>query len=214
MSRGGTSEVVGAIEAAGHRNEPRCLALSHNDQTLLSAADGDAKVWSLKTQQCVRTLPCGYGLSAIFVLSSRFVIIGTKEGELQAFCVATGDMVQEVAAHKGAVWSISLQPGAGSTTLLTASADKSIAVWQISELGSTEISIEMERSLDLGDDVMCSRFTPDSKYIAAGLLDASIRLLFFDTFKCVSWSRTIHRRPVSLPRRPGAARIPRILGRI
>lgn len=30
---------------------------------------------------------------------------------------------------------------------------------------------------------MCSRFTADAKFVAVALLDASIRVLFFDTFK-------------------------------
>ena len=128
---------------------------------LLSAADGDAKVWSMRTQQCVRTLACGYGLSAVFVLASRFAVIGTKAGTLQVYCMATGEQVQEVVAHQGAVWSLAVQPG--GTSLLSASADKSIATWIVVEEGPSAITLQQERQLDLGDDVMCSRFTSDSK---------------------------------------------------
>ena len=48
-------------------------------------------------------MTCGYGLSATFMLASKFAVVGTKAGTLQAFCIATGDMVQEIPAHGGAI---------------------------------------------------------------------------------------------------------------
>ena len=57
---------------------------------LLTGSDGEAKVWSLKTQQCLRTLPCGYALSVSFLCSSRFVAVGTKAGLIQLYSFATG----------------------------------------------------------------------------------------------------------------------------
>ena len=56
-------------------------------------------------------------------------------------------------------------------------------MWNAHEGGAGLMQLSMERNLDLGDDVMGACFTADSKYVAAAMLDASIRVLFFDTFK-------------------------------
>ena len=111
LKQGGGATTVGSLSSAGHRNEPRSLALSTDDRLLLSAADGEAKVWSLRSRQCIGTLGCGAGISALFMLANKFAVVGTKTGELQLFCLATGEMVDQVSAHGGAVWSIALLPG-------------------------------------------------------------------------------------------------------
>ena len=74
----GACALVSSIGSMGHRQEPRCVALSSDERSVLSVADGEAKVWSVGSQQCVRSFACGYGLCAAFVLGGRFVIVGTK----------------------------------------------------------------------------------------------------------------------------------------
>ena len=133
------------------------------------------QVWSIFNQQCVRSLPCGYGISCTFLLSSRFVAVGTKRGAIQIFSMASSDLVCEITdAHRGAVWSLAVQPGGG--TLLSASADKTLGVWLPVEQEGDGLALQPERSLELGDDVLCANFSADGKYVAAALLDASVRL--------------------------------------
>ena len=180
LRQGGTTSVVGSVSLCGHRAEPRSIALSTDDRTLLSASDGEAKVWNVKSQQCTGTLGCGYGLSVVFLLASKYAVVGTKAGLLQVFSLASTEMVAEVEAHAGAIWSLAVQPG--TTTLLSASADKTLATWTPLEAGPTQISLGEEMRHEAGDDVLCARYTPNAKQVVAALLDGSIQVLFSDSF--------------------------------
>ena len=84
-------------------------------------------MWNLKSGQCVRTLNTGYGLCGIFVPGNQHVIIGTKSGTLDLYELATGDLVESIQAHSGAVWSIALSPSRGS--MMGGSADKTVKLW-------------------------------------------------------------------------------------
>lgn len=46
----------------------------------------------------------GYGLCALFVPGNRHAVVGTKEGRLELYDVATGAQLAAVEAHTGAVW--------------------------------------------------------------------------------------------------------------
>ena len=116
------------------------------------------------------------------MLASKYVVIGTKEGALQAFSLATSDLVAEVeSAHSGAVWSLAVRPG--TTTILSGSADKTIATWTPSEPSANALSLTEDARHEAGDDVMCARYTAAGKHVCLALLDASIKVLFSDSFK-------------------------------
>ena len=183
--RGARGSLAASVLSAGHRTEARGLALSSDDRMLLTGSDGEAKVWSLKTQQCLRTLPCGYALCVSFLCSSRFVAVGTKAGLIQLYSFATGEQLAQLQAHAGAIWSLQLEPGAGANALLSASADKTIATWTPLEggQGGAALTLEPERSHDVGDDAMCACYSSDARHLAVGLLDATVKVLFVDTFK-------------------------------
>ena len=104
-----------------------------------------------------------------------------QAGKLQLYNVNGAELACEVDAHRGAIWSLAVQPG--GTTLLTASADKSIATWHPVEASDGSVTLSREAALDLEDDVLCARYTADAKYIAAATLDACVRVYFTDSMK-------------------------------
>ena len=188
--RGGAAVETAALVGEGHRQEVRSVCLSDDDRTVLSTSDGEAKVWSLRSRQCVRTLACGYALCGAFVLGGRYAVVGTKGGELQGFSLATGEKVAEVKAHAGAIWSLCTLPR--RDVLLSASADKSIATWLVGATaaagggggdGEGELEIGQEATLELADDAMCARYSADGKYVAVGLLDSTVKVLYADSLK-------------------------------
>jgi U3 small nucleolar RNA-associated protein 12 len=61
-------------------------------------------VWNPRTGACLRSMDSGYGLCALFVPGNRHALVGTKEGWLELFDVATGAQLARVEAHTGAVW--------------------------------------------------------------------------------------------------------------
>ena len=74
----GTSDVGRSVAAPGHRTEPRGLAMSTDERFVISASDGEARLWSVRSRQCMKTFSCGYGLAVAFTLASKYAAIGTK----------------------------------------------------------------------------------------------------------------------------------------
>jgi len=171
---------AGACAApAGHRAEPRAVALSGDDRLVVSVSDGEARVWSTATRQCTRSLSCGYGLCVAFVGANKHVAVGTKGGALQLFELATGELAwEDAAAHGGPIWSLDVAPGGGG--LLTAGADKRVGTWSLRE-GGGSASLVQEQSIETGDDAMCARFTPDGAKVLVGLLDATVKVVHLDS---------------------------------
>ncbi len=124
-----TGERLGSVALPGHRNDVRSVALSDDDALAATASAGLLKVWNTRTRQCARTMECGFGLSVAFGPSSRYIVVGCRDGMLQLFELTSGDCVQSIAgAHEGAIWSIAVRPdGRG---FATGSADKSVKFWE------------------------------------------------------------------------------------
>ena len=67
------------------------------------------------------------GLCAAFAPGNRHALVGTRDGRLLLFDLASGDLLESHAAHTGPVWSMSVRPdGKG---IVTGSADKDVKFW-------------------------------------------------------------------------------------
>lgn len=133
-----TASRMMVLDLQGHRSDVRAVAVSSDGAMVASVSHGLAKVWSSKTRQCVRSAPCGFGLTVAFAPGDRHLLVGTKEGNLQVIDLGSGEMIQDYAAHDKAVWSIDLRPdGKG---LVSGSADRQVG-W---------MDGSMDRSIPLG----------------------------------------------------------------
>ncbi|XP_019404215.1 PREDICTED: WD repeat-containing protein 3 isoform X2 [Crocodylus porosus] len=159
------------------------LSLQEEIQRLVNIK-ASAKIKS--TLQCIRTMECEYALCSLFVPGDRQVIIGTKTGKLQLFDLASGGLLETLAAHDGAVWSISLSPD--QCGFITGGADKCVKFWEF-ELVKDEnsaqkrLSVKHTRILQLDEDVLCVRYSPNQKLLAVSLLDCTVKIFHTDTLK-------------------------------
>jgi len=198
----------GAVTAAGHRSDIRAVALSPNDELLLSCSSGSAKVWNVATQQVIRTLELsdgGTALTGAFLPGSRHVVLGTKEGALLVYELASGDLCDAQAdAHEGAVWSVALRPdGRG---MASASADQNVKFWMFDVKGEggdgdgaaaagaaaagaagMRPCLVHTRTLKMTDDVLCVRYShakgSDKLLLAVSLMDNTVKVFFENTLK-------------------------------
>ena len=74
---------LSVLDLQGHRSDVRAVAVSSDGAMVASVSHGLAKAWSSRTRQCVRSSPCGYGLTVVFAPGDRHLLVGTKEGNLQ-----------------------------------------------------------------------------------------------------------------------------------
>ncbi len=179
-----------SVELPGHRNDVRALALSSDDRMLASASSGGLKIWNVKTQNCLRTLECGYALCCAFLPGDKIVVIGTKDGDIEMYDIAASTLLDKIDAHEGAVWTMQVHPDGKS--LITGSADKSIKFWNFDivqeEIPGTKrttprLKLVQSRILKVNDDVLSVQFSPDSRLLAVATLDNTVKVFFVDSLK-------------------------------
>jgi U3 small nucleolar RNA-associated protein 12 len=180
-----------AVELPGHRTDIRALSISSDDKMLASAANGSLKIWNIKTSTCIRTFECGYALCCAFLPGDKVVVVGTKEGELQLYDVASAALLESVDAHEGhAIWSLQVHPDGRS--VVSGGADKTAKFWdfkivQEQVLGTTrttpKLKLVQSRILKVSDDILSLRFSPDSRLLAVALLDSTVKVFFTDSLK-------------------------------
>ncbi|XP_078322408.1 WD repeat-containing protein 3-like [Crassostrea virginica] len=172
----------------GHRTDVRTLSFSSDNTALLSASAETVKIWNRASTQCIRTMTSDYALCSLFAPGDRHVIIGTKSGKLQIFDVGSGSLLEEIEAHQGAVWSLCMSPDRRG--IATGGADKQVNFWKFElitdekfSLTSKRLTLELEKTLKMDEDVLCVKFSPDQRLIAVSLLDNTVKVFFADTLK-------------------------------
>eukprot|EP01147_Barroeca_monosierra_P000727 gene727-4020_t len=172
----------------GHRKPIRSLALSSDAALVLTTSNSSAKLWNRQTGQCIRTFSeAGYGVSAMFVPGDRQALIGTKEGLLKLYDLASGECLQtEEDIHTKAIWSISLLPD--KQGFITGSADQTVKFWQFELIQSEDmlrktLSVEHTKTLEMTDEVTSTTFSPDGRLLAIALLDSTVKVVYSDTLK-------------------------------
>jgi U3 small nucleolar RNA-associated protein 12 len=202
-----------SLNTPGHRAPVRKIQLSSDDSLLMSVGGTEIKFWNMKTHSCLRTLNL-YPLyhetsgdvikdsitSAIFVPGNKHVLVGTKQGYIDLYEIASGLLLNREPGEVGQpIWAIDLSSNGRS---FASTCGKQVWFWSLdmvditdeemeyfsSMTGSTgaslrqqKLSFEQTRSLQLTDEVLCLKHSPDGRYIAAGLLDSTVRIFHVDT---------------------------------
>ncbi|XP_033635246.1 WD repeat-containing protein 3-like [Asterias rubens] len=181
-------EKQGAVTLPGHRSDVRTVTFSADNTTVLTGSGESIKVWNRATQQCIRSMKSGYALCSAFVTGERHCLIGTKTGHLELFDIAAGVMLENVEAHEGALWAIAVAPD--KRGFVTGSADKTLKFWDFelipdpdSKESGKRLTVVHKRTLQMSDDVLCVKYSPDQRLLAVALLDSTVKVFFADTLK-------------------------------
>ncbi|KIO30256.1 hypothetical protein M407DRAFT_225108 [Tulasnella calospora MUT 4182] len=177
-----------SLDLPGHRTDIRTLSLSSTDELLASGSNGSLKIWNMRTTACIRTLDCEYAICSTFLPGDRHVLVGTKAGELLVYDLATSSLIQTVKAHAGTIWSVQVKPN--KLGAVTGSADKEVKFWDFeynvgpnADQDKPAISIVLQKTLKMTDDVLAVRYSPDGRFVAVALLDATVKVFHQDTLK-------------------------------
>ncbi|XP_034549876.1 WD repeat-containing protein 3 [Notolabrus celidotus] len=181
-----TPNKTARLTLGGHRTDVRTMAFSSDNLAVLSASGDTVKVWNRSTLQVIRTMACDYALCSLFVPGDRQIILGTKTGKLQVFELASGTLLETVDAHDGALWSLCLAPD--QRGIVTGGADKRVKFWEfelVKDQGSSQkrLTVKHTRTLQLEEDVLCVKFSPDHRLLAVSLLDCTVKVFYTDSLK-------------------------------
>lgn len=171
------------IDLPGHRSEAKVVAVSGDGSMIMSASRESIKIWNSLSGTCIRTMDCSDVLSACFIRNNEYLLAGTKDGQLRVFELSSGAEVEPVSAHHGAIWSIAMRPDRKG--FCTGSADKTVKFWEFK--GSADraegFRLKNVRTLQVSEDVLCVKYSPDCRYVAVSLLDLTVKVFFEDTLK-------------------------------
>ncbi|ODV80949.1 Utp12-domain-containing protein [Suhomyces tanzawaensis NRRL Y-17324] len=198
-----TSVKQHSIDLLGHRTDIRAMDLSSDNKLLATASNGELKIWNIKTTNVIRTftLEGGYALCCKFLPGGTLVVVGFKNGDLELYDLATSSLVDRVEkAHDSgsskdedsgsAIWSLDLTPD--GKTLVTGGNDKSVKFWNFkveqelipgSRTTVSRLTFVHNQTLELNEDVLCVKISPDAKYLAVSLLNNNVQVVFFDSLK-------------------------------
>ncbi|KAJ1569472.1 hypothetical protein HK096_003016, partial [Nowakowskiella sp. JEL0078] len=178
------NKLVSVLDIHGHRSDVRTLSLSSDDQLILSASNDSVKLWDVRTRQCIKTMESDYALCSTFVPGNQYAIVGTKTGLLELYDLTSSTLLKSYEVHTGPIWSLQVQPD--NTGIVTGSADKEVKFFDFhvdQTKGAPILHLVHTRTLRMTDDILCVRFTPDSRLLAVSLLDSTVKLFFVDTLK-------------------------------
>ncbi|KAJ1537579.1 hypothetical protein HK405_014526, partial [Cladochytrium tenue] len=184
------------VDMHGHRGDVRTLALSSDDQLLLSGSNAAVKVWNLASRQCVATLASGYALCSAFVPGNNHAVVGTKAGDIEIYDLASSTLLETIkGAHTGAIWSLQVWPDRKGIT--TGSADKDVKFWEfaLKEVDDDDgkaggagsggrrrvLTLHHTRTLKLSEDVLGVCHSRDGRLLAVSLLDCTVKVFYADS---------------------------------
>ena len=108
-------------------------------------------------------------------------VTGGEDGMLRLFDTATGVQLAKIEAHQGNVNAIAFT--ANETTLVSGGDDGMLCVWDTSSLHVNGEIVLIRSHKAHNDDLLCLAVAPDSKLIASGSADNTVRLWKFDDLK-------------------------------
>ncbi|XP_012526680.1 WD repeat-containing protein 3 [Monomorium pharaonis] len=177
-----------SIRAHGHRTEVRAICFSSDNLAFATVSGDSIKLWNRPTLACLRTVPCGYALTVTFVPGDRHLIVGLKDGKMLIVDIASGDILEEVAAHSKELWSVTLFPDLKGVA--SGGGDQTVKFWNFeliqdsnNQIKAKVLSVLHVRTLKLEESVLCVRISPNNRFVAVSLLDSTIKIFFLDTFK-------------------------------
>ena len=181
-------DLSGVLDIPGHRHDVRVVAISSDDQMILTASQGAIKIWNPLTHQCTRTMHCDgdFPVCASFVPGNRYVLVGQKSGDLDIYDIWSSVLVERIKAHEGTLWSIDVRPD--KKGFITGGADKDVKFWDFGAVEEESTSTRRltalhMRTLRMPDEVLCVKHTPNQRLVAVALLDATVKVFFHDTLK-------------------------------
>ncbi|KAH0946147.1 hypothetical protein HN011_001484 [Eciton burchellii] len=177
-----------SITTHGHRTDVRAVCFSSDNLAFATVSGDSVKLWNRPTLACLRTVECGYALSVTFVPGDRHLIVGLKDGKMLIIDIASGDILEEVAAHSKELWSVTLLPDLKG--IASGGGDHTVKFWNFeliqdsdNQIKAKVLSVLHTRTLKLEESVLCVRISPNNRFVAVSLLDSTIKIFFLDTFK-------------------------------
>eukprot|EP00768_Dysnectes_brevis_P001916 gnl/Dysnectes_brevis/1562_a1772_1492.p1 GENE.gnl/Dysnectes_brevis/1562_a1772_1492~~gnl/Dysnectes_brevis/1562_a1772_1492.p1 ORF type:complete len:872 (+),score=260.42 gnl/Dysnectes_brevis/1562_a1772_1492:742-3357(+) len=168
------------IELPGHRSTVLDMNLNADDTLAASLSTNEVKIWTVRTNKCVRTVSIPRGARLVRILTgNRYIVVGDSDGCISLYDLASNALLERTQAHKHAVSALVLHRG----LMISAGADGFVHNWTFELSAEGVLGMVLEKSFELDQPITDMTITPDGKLILAAVLDNTIRVHFADSFK-------------------------------
>lgn len=169
LPRGRISGVWESAAFHGHDDAVNCLRTTRDGRFLYSGGgDGVARVWTVQTGECLRTLRghSGSVKSMAILPDGKFAITGSEDQRINLWDVANETTLLNAESIAGSVEGLDISPDG----LFFLSGGWDMRLWETATLRAL-------RTFDGHDsDVVDVRWTPDGKYAVSGSSDQTVKL--------------------------------------
>jgi len=165
----------------GHVSDIR--GISFMSDKILSVSEGELRIWDIESKQCISNILVGNASSVLHLPGDRFVIVGTREGYIEMVDINSCQSYTKLQAHSTRIWSIARN--ADCSEIATGSGDHEVHFWGITfqkiDCSEPRPVLVHRRTLKLPDEVYSVSYSPEDRFIAAALLDSTVRIFHTDT---------------------------------
>jgi WD40 repeat protein/nucleoside phosphorylase len=125
----------------GHEGPITACAVTGDGRVVSASRDGTLRIWELRTGRCLAKLEGHEGpVTACAVTGNGRVISASEDGTLGLWDLDTGHALATLGGHGRLVTSCAVT--ADGKWLVSASADKTLKVWKLEEMGRAPASME------------------------------------------------------------------------
>lgn len=163
----------------GHIGWVRSVSFSADGEILASAGDDRTiRLWSVRTGQCLKTLPGHTDLvrSLCFSPRSPWLASGSDDRTIKIWDVETNQCVMTLTGHEGRVRSVAFSPD--EQQIASGSSDRTIRLWDV----QTQQCCAILRGHNA--KIWTVAFSPDGQSLVSGGADKTVRLWDRQTGTC------------------------------
>ncbi|KAI3629838.1 hypothetical protein MIR68_011273 [Amoeboaphelidium protococcarum] len=180
---------------SGHEQDIYSLDYSMDGKIIVSGSgDRTARIWSIEDEECKQTLTVDdsssatardAGITSVAISADgKYVAAGSLDKMVRVWNAEDGHLLAQMDGHKDSVYSVAFNPNADAQhklTLVSGSLDKTLKLWDLSELSSQKDSADYQPScigtlVGHRDFVLSVAFSPDGTFLLSGSKDRSVQI--------------------------------------
>lgn len=172
-----------ALDSMGHRTECKKIAFDHDSVLFATTGKQEVKVWNSQSGKLVRSIEIDDPTCLVFIPNGNSLAIGDDKGGMHLADLITGELVDSIKAHEGPIRVLTLRPD--SKGLMSGGVDRNVKVWEFKASKASPIGkkLKMIKSLQMNDEIVVLKYSPDLRYIAVATMDMTIKVFFEDTLR-------------------------------
>ncbi|MHA1312004.1 MAG: WD40 repeat domain-containing protein [Candidatus Helarchaeota archaeon] len=170
---------------------------SPDGKNIVTDSSNKIKIWNIETGELIREIdPNGMKISSPrYSPDGKFIVTGGEDALIKIWKLPKGKLLKKIKGHESGISSVDFSPD--GKLLASGSKDHTLRIWEFPS-GKQIISFKGKDYVSrLFDDkkvppsyrkkwqIFSIRFSSDGNFIAAGALDATVRVFNLKTLKCI-----------------------------